>query len=95
MDKTDAYLKKCEPPSQKDLYVQLIKGVASLHQKLCANSTFKNCKQEKFALIFNLVHGVLAFKSHYNCYHKLSTDFEDCNGPSDWTEDSDASKICA
>lgn len=41
LNRMDGYLKTCEPPQQKDLYIQLVKGVNSLYQKLCTDGSFK------------------------------------------------------
>lgn len=39
-----AYLKTCTPPNQPDLYMQLIKGVEALHEKICTDTPFKKSK---------------------------------------------------
>ncbi|XP_044271602.1 uncharacterized protein LOC123015751 [Tribolium madens] len=41
LEKIKAYLKTCTPPNQPDLYLQLIKGVEALHEKICTESPFK------------------------------------------------------
>ncbi|KAF2905086.1 hypothetical protein ILUMI_01070 [Ignelater luminosus] len=51
----DGYLKTCEPPQQKDLYIQLIKGVNSLYQKLCSDGLFKS-KFQRFYDCFHDLH---------------------------------------
>lgn len=40
----DNYLESCELPQQKDLYIQLIKGVDSLYNKLCTPNSFQTSK---------------------------------------------------
>lgn len=51
LDKIKNYLKGCTPPSQSDLYYQLIKGVETLYTKVCTESPFRISKHKKFKLL--------------------------------------------
>ncbi|KAJ3643338.1 hypothetical protein Zmor_026056 [Zophobas morio] len=46
LDKIQNYVKTCTPPNQPDLYFQLIKGVESLHDKICTESPFRKRFEE-------------------------------------------------
>lgn len=54
MEETHYYLKSCDPPFQKDLYLRLIKGVDSLHHKLCKKNG----------------HFIETFKKYHPCCHQ-------------------------
>lgn len=41
LDEIDEFLKTCEPAQEKDLYIQLIKGVNTLYDKICMEGQFK------------------------------------------------------
>lgn len=53
LDRMNCYLKHCEPPEQKDLYIQLIKGVNSLNEKLCMPCPFKSGLYEYLLIRFD------------------------------------------
>lgn len=36
----------------------------------------------------------IEFERHFKCIQGLHTEFEDCNGPADWTEDMEKEKVC-
>lgn len=52
LDSIDEFLKTCEPADQKDLYMQLIKGVDSLYQKICTDGNFRMGTFFIFILLF-------------------------------------------
>lgn len=54
LDSIDEFLKTCEPVDQKDLYMQLIKGVDSLYQKICNDGNFRTNFEKHFKCIQGL-----------------------------------------
>ncbi|RZC37641.1 uncharacterized protein BDFB_011356, partial [Asbolus verrucosus] len=94
LDKIKNYLKTCSPPSQPDLYFQLIKGVESLHSKLCTESSFKKRKLNISLQKLYSMPQSLEFQEIHQCLHELTNDLEDCAGPADWNENSENSAVC-
>jgi len=77
VDKMQSYLKSCSLQPQQDVYTHLLKGVTTLHKKLCTNDPYHK-----------------AFMKYKKCFGQLNSEFDSCNGPADWADNSDAKKVC-
>lgn len=94
LDRMDLFLKQCQPPEQSDLYIQLIKGVDSLYDKVCSESPFKTGIIYIIYFLIKITKCISEFENSFKCLQDLHTDFKDCTGPPDWAEEEDNEKIC-
>nr|CAI5850084.1 unnamed protein product [Callosobruchus analis] len=61
-----------------DLYSNLLKGIRVLNSECCCAESTFYAKLSKY----------------YPCLHDLRHDFEACDGPPDWNEEPDNTKVC-
>ncbi|XP_028138420.2 uncharacterized protein LOC114332838 [Diabrotica virgifera virgifera] len=74
----EKYYTVCKQQNPHSLYVTLVAGVKALNDKVC-------CLNQDFFRQFLIYHP---------CLYELRDDFEECNGPPDWTEHSQTEKLC-
>nr|CAH7763657.1 unnamed protein product [Callosobruchus chinensis] len=64
--------------SDTNLYSNLLEGIRVLNSECC-------CAESKF---------YAKLSKYYPCLHDLRHDFEACDGPPDWNEEPDNTKVC-
>ncbi|CAH1974006.1 unnamed protein product [Acanthoscelides obtectus] len=64
--------------SETNLYANLLKGVKQLDSECC-------CAESSF---------YAKLSKYYLCLHDLRNDYEACDGPPDWNEEPDNTKVC-
>lgn len=62
LDNLECYLKTCQRPSGKDLYMQLVKGVEVMYSHICLNEIFKR----KFQQCWSCLHEIE--DEYQDCY---------------------------
>lgn len=73
----ESYLKSCTLQLGQDTYTHLLRGISTLHKKLCSHDRYKKTFME-----FN------------NCYSQLQSEFDSCNGPAYWSDNSNINIVC-
>jgi hypothetical protein len=67
----DDYIKTCKPTRQEDCYMSLIKGVRTVHDKLCKDGDFRKGTYSKVTIYmeyFELLFAINVFFSNI-CYN--------------------------
>jgi len=96
----DKEFMNCRQLDEDNLYMLLYQGIKSLNKFLCLNDKVNKSKIHYFFIIISVkglaffVLFTLEVNKHHMCYKELHEEFVDCEGPPDWFEHRNETKIC-